>query len=120
MLRPWKVGRFFGIDVRVHWSLLLVLAWVLLSGRDAGWPGALLGLGLAVAVFTCVVLHEYGHALAARAYGIRTRDITLYPIGGVARLEGMSRRPVEEILIALAGPAVNVVIALLCGLVLLA
>ena len=112
MFRCWKFGRPFGIGVYVHPTFLLVLAWVMYSSREGGWLAAATTAALVVAVFGCVLLHEFGHALAARAFGIRTRDITLYPIGGVARLEGVISRPGEEILIALAGPAVNVVIAL--------
>jgi len=114
MFGRWRLGTAFGIGIYIHWTFLLLLAWV-------GWQStmhappemALYMLGLTLAVFGCVVLHELGHALMARHFGIATRDITLYPIGGVARLERMSERPVEELLIALAGPAVNVVIALL-------
>jgi Zn-dependent protease len=116
MMRSWKIGTAFGIGVYVHWSFLLLPALVLLQNWDSGLTAAAFFVGLLLAVFACVVLHEFGHALAARGFGIRTRDITLYPIGGVARLERMSEKPSEEVLIALAGPAVNVV---LVGLLLL-
>jgi Zn-dependent protease len=120
MFRSWRFGKLFGIGVYVHWTFLLLLGWVLYSGLDEGLTAALATVALVVAVFGCVVLHEFGHALMARWYGIRTRDITLYPIGGVARLEGMSTNPVEELFIALAGPSVNVVLALLLVVVLAA
>jgi Zn-dependent protease len=112
MLRPWKLGSAFGIGIYVHITFWLLPAFILLRTWGGGPAAALYSLALVVAVFGCVVLHELGHALMARHYGIRTRDITLYPIGGVARLERMSERPWEELWIALAGPAVNVVIAL--------
>jgi Zn-dependent protease len=111
MLRSWRIGRFLGIKVFIHWSFLLAPAAVFLSTFRKGWEEAVGAVILVLATFACVLLHEFGHALTARLYGIRTRDITLYPIGGVARLEGMGRRPVEEIFIALGGPAVNVAIA---------
>jgi Zn-dependent protease len=107
-----KLGTAFGIGIYVHWSFLLLPAWVFFTTWGIfGPPMILYLLVLLVAIFGCVVLHELGHALMARYFGIGTRDITLYPIGGVARLESMSERPHEEILIALAGPAVNVAIA---------
>src|SRR5262245_15173673 len=120
MLRSWKIGSAFGIGVYIHPSFWLLPLLTVLYARSGG-PGLMvLALALLGAVMGCVILHEFGHALAARAFGIRTRDITLYPIGGVARLERLSDRPLEELLIALAGPAVNVVIAaLLLPLVLL-
>jgi Zn-dependent protease len=112
MLRAWKVGRLFGIRVYVHWTCLLLVALALLGGLSgSSLPRALTGALLVPALFGCVLLHEFGHCLTARAYGIRTRDVTLYPIGGVARLEGLGRRPVEELFIALAGPAVNFALA---------
>ena len=89
----------------VHWTFTLLLAWVAITG------GGLSSLLLVLAIFVCVVLHEYGHALMARQYGIGTKHITLYPIGGVALLERMPRNPKHEIAVALAGPAVNIVIA---------
>ncbi len=109
-----KLGTIAGTQVRVHITFWLLLIWIgfmhyLIGGLDAAWVGVLFIL----AVFACVVAHEFGHALAARRYGIRTPDITLLPIGGLARLERMPDEPRQELVIAVAGPLVNVVIALL-------
>ena len=102
MRLSWKLGRVAGIDVFVHPTFLLVL---LFPGVLTG--GLLHAVLLVLSVFGCVLLHELGHALMARRFGIETEDITLYPIGGVARLRRMPRAPGAELLIALAGPAVN-------------
>ena len=114
MFGSLKLGKVFGIDLFVHGTFWLLPLFVLFSGLSAGAGLAEAGTELAFvfAIFGCVALHELGHALAARAYGIGTRDITLYPLGGIASLERMPERPGREIAIALAGPAVNVVIAL--------
>jgi Zn-dependent protease len=106
MIPSLKIGRAFGISIYVHWTFLLLFGLLLLASGLAIYPALMIA-----AVFSCVVLHELGHALTARRFGIPTRDITLYPIGGVARLERMSERPREEFLIAIGGPAVNVVLA---------
>jgi len=119
----WKLGDIAGIGVYIHWSFWILPAWILFSTLSGG-GGLFAGLSTVMFVFTvfgCVVLHEVGHALMARQYGIGTRDITLYPIGGVASLERMPSRPSQELAIALAGPAVNLAIAVaLFGMILLA
>ena len=109
----WRIGRIAGIDVYVHSTFLLLLAWVAISHylEHQRLADAAYGLFFIITLFGIVVLHELGHALTARQFGIRTRDITLLPIGGLARLERMPEDPRQELLVALAGPAVNVVLA---------
>jgi Zn-dependent protease/CBS domain-containing protein len=111
--KPGRIARVAGIDLYLHWSFLLLLGWIFMSHVLAGHglSAAAQGVAFMATIFACVVLHELGHALMAKRFGVRTRDITLYPIGGVARLERMPERPREELLVAIAGPAVNFVIA---------
>lgn len=114
MNRSWRVARVAGIDLSVHWTFVALLAWVVLSALSQGGGSyAIREFILAIALFGCVVLHELGHALAARYFGIATLGITLLPIGGVASLERIPRKPLHELAIALAGPAVNVALLLL-------
>jgi Zn-dependent protease/predicted transcriptional regulator len=117
----WRVARIAGIEVRVHATFLLLLAWIGFGALQRGGTSAAAeSVGFVALIFGVVLLHEYGHALAARRYGIPTRDITLLPIGGVARLERMPREPRQELVVALAGPAVNVVLAAILWAVLAA
>ena len=121
-MKSWNLGKISGIRVRLHWTFLLLPIWILFSSviAGSGLAVALAKVVFVLAIFGCVLLHELGHALAARQFGIGTRDITLLPIGGVAALERMPRNPWQELWIAVAGPLVNVVIAslLFLGLIL--
>ena len=107
-----NVGRIAGTAVRIHVTFLLFLGWIFLAswysgGAQAAWSG----LAFMLLLFACVLAHEFGHIFTARAFGVATPDVTLLPIGGVARLERIPEKPSEELLVALAGPAVNVAIA---------
>jgi len=108
----WRIGRIVGIDLYVHATFLLLLAWVAIQTYAQGAAAVGLAMLYIATLFAIVVMHELGHALTARRYGVVTRDIILLPIGGVARLERMPREPRQELLVALAGPAVNIVLAL--------
>jgi Zn-dependent protease len=109
----FRLGTFFGIGLYVHWTFALLIAYVVYATWASGAGAAMVAFSVAqlLTVFVCVTLHEYGHALAARRYDVGTHDITLLPIGGVARLKRIPRVPAQEFVIAVAGPAVNVVIA---------
>jgi Zn-dependent protease len=109
----WRIATVAGIPVRIHatFGLLLVFIFGIHLAGGQSVPKALEGVALLLAVFACVVLHEFGHALTAKRYGVRTRDITILPIGGIARLERIPEKPFQEIVVALAGPAVNLLIA---------
>jgi Zn-dependent protease len=113
MFRSWRIGKAFGIPLYLHPTILLLPAIVFAEEWGEGWFSVLFAITLTAAIFGCVLLHELGHALTARLFGVRTRDITLYPIGGVASLERMPEKPLEEIAVALAGPAVNLFIVFL-------
>ncbi|GGD32126.1 site-2 protease family protein [Sinisalibacter lacisalsi] len=119
MTWSFPIGHLFGSELRVHVTFFLLIAWIGATGWLQGGPAAAAVYILYVLIlFACVIAHEFGHALTARRYGIRTPDVTLLPIGGLARLEKMPEKPGQEIIVALAGPAVNVVIFLVLALIL--
>lgn len=106
-----KIARIGGTSLYIHVTFFLLIAWIAFAGHEAGgWAAAVGGVVFVMLVFLCVILHEYGHVAAAARYGIRTPTITLLPIGGLASLERMPDRPGQELVVALAGPLVNVVI----------
>jgi Zn-dependent protease len=112
-----NIGRIAGTAVRIHITFILFLGWIFFASYVAeGLQAALASLVFLVLLFACVLAHEFGHIFTARAFGVATPDVTLLPIGGVARLERIPEEPRQELLIAIAGPLVNVAIAL--GLVL--
>ncbi len=111
----WRLARVFGIDINVHLSFLLVIVLGAMQWGSFGVEGAVFGAVLTLLTFASVTLHELGHSLVAQAFGIPVKDITLYPIGGVARLGKRPKTAGQELLIALAGPAVNVVLVFVLG-----
>lgn len=115
MSGSFKIFSWLGIPVYLHWTFGLIFVYVLWHAQNAGLDTleTVWITGLFLSLFVCVLLHEFGHAIAAKRYGVSTRDIVLMPIGGVARLEKMPEKPVQEFVVAIAGPAVNVVIAIL-------
>jgi Zn-dependent protease len=119
-MRSLYLGRAFGIPLYVHWTFILLPLYVLYTNREAPLRSILLIEAVVFTVFGCILLHELGHALMARTFRIRTLDITLIPIGGLARLESMGRGAFQEVCIALAGPAVNLVLVFLLAPLVLA
>jgi Zn-dependent protease len=112
----WSItaGSVAGTAVRIHVTFLLLLVWIFgVNYFSGGLPAAWGALVFVVLLFLCVLLHEFGHIFTARAFGVSTPDVILLPIGGVSRLERIPEKPSEEFLVAIAGPAVNVVIAVL-------
>ena len=107
------IGQFSGIKVFIHWTFWIILVWIFFIYYNLNQDPmeGLQGVLFILALFACVVLHEFGHALTAKRFGIKTRQITLYPIGGIASLESMPEKPKREFLVAIAGPLVNVAIA---------
>jgi Zn-dependent protease len=121
-MKNLKIGSVAGIGIYLHWTFLLLVAAIFgfYYWQSQSVSAALVGMALILAVFVCVILHELGHALTARSFDVPTQSITLYPIGGLARLERIPSEPMKEFWIAVAGPAVNVLIAVALAAVLAA
>lgn len=113
-----KIFRFKGISLFLHWSFSLLIGYVIYLGwkDNSSFTDILSQIGFVLSVFACVALHEYGHALAAAHYGIRTLNIVMLPIGGVANLERIPENPRQELVVAAAGPLVNVILAILLSI----
>lgn len=109
-----KLGSISGIKIKVHWTFFFLIAWIIFGELKRGGTkeSILFNIALVLAVFACVILHELGHALTAKNFGIQTKKITLLPIGGVASLESIPESPRQEFLVTIAGPLVNVIIAI--------
>jgi Zn-dependent protease len=111
--------RVRGIQLAVHWTFLLLLVYVGIEGwrpdpnggSPDGWMGVFWNVTLVLSFFVCVILHELGHSFTAMHFGVRVRRILLMPIGGMAEFDSIPRQPAREVLITLAGPAVNFAIA---------
>ncbi|HSP13009.1 MAG TPA: site-2 protease family protein [Salegentibacter sp.] len=116
-----NLGRIAGIKVSVHWTFMILLIWIFILHYQLQQDTfqALMGVVFILALFVCVTLHEFGHALTAKSYGINTKSITLLPIGGLARLEKFPEKPVQELWVAIAGPLVNLAIVVVIFLFLL-
>lgn len=109
----FKISRAFGIEIKVHWTFFLLLIFFAFLGfqESGNVLGGVITATVVVALFVCVLLHEFGHALVAQRLGIEVPDITLLPIGGLARLKNLPEKPWDEVKIAIAGPLVNIVLA---------
>src|ERR1035437_4745901 len=118
-MKRWslRIGRFFGIEVFIHWTFWILIVWIFLMQLGSGGVGQAVTAALFIlSLFICVVFHEFGHALVARRFGVVTKDITLYPIGGIASFESLPEKAWQELLVGVVGPLVNLAIALLLGL----
>ncbi len=113
--RAWHIGTFAKIPVKIHWTFLLILIYVATTAASQGsdWSAIVIEICFVLAMFLCVILHEFGHALTAKRFGVTTEDIILLPIGGVARLRNLPEKPMQELIIAIMGPMVNVIIAII-------
>jgi Zn-dependent protease len=113
--RAWHIGTFANIPVKIHWTFIILLIYVAsyAFAHGADWRAIIVVVCFILTLFLCVLLHEFGHALTAKRYGIETEDIILLPIGGVARLRNLPDKPKQELIIAIMGPMVNVVIAII-------